>query len=314
MFEAPFSTRRTEPLLPNRGTVFFNPSSGAKLPQAQQDALRSAASEAGLEVIDLTRDVSVTGTIREKLSRGQRLFVAAGGDGTVNHVIQGLVQHPDGVLGVIPVGTYNHFAKDLGIPLEWRKALQVAVSGDTRQIDSARINDRYFVNNVSLGLYPEMVARREERGRDYPRWKSRLFAMYGTLQRYPHVTLAIETAHHHEVVRTHVFMVSNNSYDLSRIGIEAPRSTLEEGRLSVYWLPHLPRIRLMKFVASYLAGRVRHAPGFRSFRTARLRVQSSHGALRVGIDGELFTLETPLIITSVPQSLLVRVPKDAAGV
>lgn len=262
----------------------------------------------------MTREVHVTQTIRERLNRGQRLVVAAGGDGTVNCVVQALVQHPEGVLGVVPAGTYNHFAKDLGIPLDWRKALEVAVAGEVRQIDTARINERYFVNNVSLGLYPEMVARREERGRDYPRWKSRLFAMYGTLQRYPHVTLAIETAHHHELIRTHVFMASNNSYDLSRIGIEAPRTTLEEGRLSIYWLPHLPRIRLMRFVASYLAGRVRHAPGFRSFRTARLRVQSSHAALRVGIDGELFTLETPLMITSVPQSLRVRVPKEAGAV
>ncbi|HEY8847850.1 MAG TPA: hypothetical protein VIO12_01070, partial [Thermoanaerobaculia bacterium] len=105
-------------------------------------------------------------------------------------------------------------------------------------------------------------------------------------------------------------MVSNNSYDLSRIGIQAPRGTLEEGRLTIYWLPHLPRLALMRFVAHFLAGRVREAPGFRSFRTMRARMQSPRSRLQLGIDGEVFTMDTPLIITIVPKSLLVRVPRE----
>ena len=58
---------------------------------------------------------------------------------------------------------------------------------------------------------------------------------------YPHVTLAVEIGARHELIRTHVFMVSNNSYDLERFGVEAPRETLTEGKLSVYWLPHTSR-------------------------------------------------------------------------
>ena len=180
------------------------------------------------------------------------------------------------------------------------------MSGETRD-RRARVNDRFFVNNVSIGLYPELVAHARRSGRDYPRWKARLFAAYATLRQYPHVPINIETEHHQEVIRTHVFMVSNNSYDLSRIGVDAPRPTLSEGRLSVYWLPHLPRVALMRFVAHFLAGRVSQAPGFRSFRTPQLKVQSRHPRLHLGIDGELLTLPTPLTITSVPQSLLVKV-------
>ena len=276
--------------------------------------MREAATAAGLDVIALSREVDAVKIVREGLARGQTLFVAAGGDGTVNCVVQALVQHPEGTLAVVPVGTYNHFARDLGVPLDWREALEVAVNGETRQVDAARINDRFFVNNVSIGLYPEMVARREAHGRDYPRWKARLFAFYGTLQRYPHVNLTVETAHHNENMRTHVFLVSNNSYDLSRIGIEAPRNTLQEGKLSVYWLPHLPRTALMKFVAKYLAGRVRQEPGFRSFRTARMRVQGSRPTIKVGVDGEVFSFATPLMITSVPLSLRVKVPSSREAV
>jgi diacylglycerol kinase family enzyme len=291
-----------------KGTLFLNPSSGVRSPATEKQALESAAREAGVDVVHLGPDVNVAEIVRARMREGMRLFVAAGGDGSVNHVIQALV-NSDGVLGVVPTGTYNHFAKDMGIPLDWHEALDVVLNGDTRQIDTARVNDRYFVNNLTMGLYPDLVRRREAKGRDYPRWKARLYAFYMTLRSYRHVTFTVETEHHQEVVRSHMFMVSNNSYDLSRIGIEAQRSTMTEGRLSVYWLPHLSRYELMKFGAHYLAGRVTSAPGFRSFRTVRMKVQSIHPQLRAGLDGEVFTFETPLVVTSVPQSLLVRVPR-----
>jgi YegS/Rv2252/BmrU family lipid kinase len=292
----------------SKGTLFFNPSSGVKLPAAELSAMRDAARDAGLEVIHLTRDVDVVQTVRERMDRGQRLFIAAGGDGTINHVVQPLV-HSEAVLGVIPAGTYNHFARDLGIPLDWRSALEVALTGTLQQVDTGRVNERFFVNNVSMGLYPELVAKREEHGRDYPRWKARFWAAYHTFRKYPHVTVTVETEHHHDVIRTHVFMVSNNSYDLSRVGIAAPRATLSEGRLSVYWLPHLRRLELMRFAAQYLRGRVREAPGFRSFRTSRMKMQTPRDHLHLGMDGEVLSMRTPLVITTVPQSLLVRVPR-----
>ena len=289
--------------------MFINVSSGPRFLHGELPALEDAARTAGLEVIHLARNLDVPGIVRDHMRRGRGLFVAAGGDGTINSVIQALV-NSDAVLGVIPIGTFNHFARDLGLPLDWRKALEVAISGTTRQVDAARVNDRFYVNNVSMGLYPELVARREEKGREYPRWKARLYAIIVTLQKYPHVSLTVETEHHQEVIRTHVLMISNNSYDLSRIGIQAPRETLEGGRLTIYWLPHLPRLALMRFIAHYLAGRVKETPGFRSFRTMRAKMQSSRKHLQLGIDGEVFTMDTPLIITIVPQSLLVRVPRE----
>src|SRR4029079_5120656 len=212
---------------------------------------------------------------------------------------------------VIPIGTFNHFAKDLGIPLDRREALDVALNGPAKRGDPGRANDRFFVNNISMGLYPELVARREAKGRDYPRWKAGLQAGWATRQKYPHVSFTVETEHHQEVIRTQLFLVSNNSYDLSRIGVEAPRSTLSEGRLSVYWLPQLNRLELMKFGAHYLAGRVRTAPGFRSFRTSKMKMQSARGHLSVGVDGEVFSFEMPLVVTIVPQSLTVKVPRGA---
>lgn len=295
--------------MPAKATLFLNRNAGEKLPPGELDELRAACASSGVEIVELSSQIDCSEEIRARMRRGTKLFIAAGGDGTVNHVLQPVV-HSDAALAVLPLGTYNHFAKDLGVPLDWRAALDVALNGASRQVDTGRINDRSFANNVSLGLYPELVARREERGRDYPRWKARLYAFYTTLRKYPHVTLAVETDHRHEVIRTHVFMISNNRYELERFGIEASRSSLTEGRLSVYWLGHTSRWRLTRMVARYAAGRVKTIDGFRSFATLRMRVQSSRAKVKVGIDGELFSLATPLIVTAAPQSLLVRVPRE----
>jgi len=292
-----------------KGTLFFNPSSGFRMPAPEVESFRTECADAGLEVIDVKPEVDIGATMHSQIERGRNLFVAAGGDGTINHVLQALV-HTDAILGVIPVGTYNHFAKDLGIPLGWRDALEVATSGRTRQIDAGHINDRFFVNNISIGAYPELVSKREERGRDYSRWKARLYAAIATFQTYPHESFAVESANHREAIKTSLFMVSNNSYDLSRMGIEAGRNTLEEGRLSVYWLPEMPRLQLMKYAAHYLAGNVRTAPGFRSFRTSRMKIYSARKKMRAGVDGEVFEFDVPLVITIVPQSVLVKVPRQ----
>jgi diacylglycerol kinase family enzyme len=291
--------------------MFFNPSSGAKLTPDEATELRERARSQGIEVIDVTPGIDISATIREQLGQGRRLFMAAGGDGTINHVVQALVRS-EASLAVVPIGTYNHFARDLGIPLDWREALEVALDNNVRQVDVARVNDRYFVNNLSIGLYPDLVVRREARGRDFPRWKARALGMWGTLRRYPHVSLTVDSEQHHEAIRTHMFMVSNNSYDLSRLGIDTPRPHLTEGRLTVYWLPHMPRLALMKFAAHFLAGAVTRTPGFRSFRTAVMKVNSRRPHLHVGVDGEVFAITTPLVITSVPQSLVVKVPHETA--
>ncbi len=297
------------PKLPAQATLFLNRNAGAKLPPGELDELRATAAAADVEIVTLSEEIDCSREIRERIGSGTKLFVAAGGDGTVHHVLQPLV-HSDATLAVLPLGTYNHFARDLGVPLEWREALDVALNGATRQVDTGRINERYFVNNLSIGLYPELVARREERGRDYPRWKARLYAFYTTLRKYPHVTLAVKTEHRSEVIRTHVFMVSNNRYELEQFGIEASRESLSEGKLAVYWLDHASRWKMAGIVARYAAGRVRTIEGFGSFRTLRMKVQSSRAQLKVGVDGELFSLPTPLMMTAAPQSLLVRVPRE----
>ena len=288
--------------------MFFNPSSGAQ--KVNPEEVRAEAAAAGLEFVRVGPAVEVEIDVRHRIQRGQKLFIAAGGDGTINHVAQPLV-NTKAVLGVLPIGTFNHFARDLSIPLDWRKALRIAVSGPARNIDVGRVNERFFLNNISLGLYPEIVEYREKLRDSGNRLKAIAFAAWRALQKYPHVSLIVETPHRSEAIKTHVFMVSVNPYDFSRIGLIAPRTSLQGGRLSVYWLPHLPKHQFIRVLARYVAGKIGEGT-FKVTHTIHLRVQSSRSSIAVGMDGEVFRMKSPLAISIAPQSLAVKVADSRA--
>ena len=286
-----------------RGAVYFNPSSGSQ--KANRDEVRELATSAGLDFLEIGSGVEVEADVRRRIQGGQKLFIAAGGDGTINHVAQPIV-NSSAILGILPIGTFNHFARDLSIPLDWRSAWDIAMKGPVRHIDVARANDRYFLNNISLGLYPEAVEHREKLRGSQSKIKAVAFATVHALRKFPHVSLTLETPHRVEAITTHVFMVSVNPYDFSRIGLVAPRTDLQGGRLSVYWLPHMPKLEFIKVLAAYVSGTIEEGR-FRVTHTPKLRIQASKSYLHVGMDGELFKIPPPLTVTIAPQSLPVRV-------
>src|SRR5689334_15320654 len=105
-----------------------------------------------VEIVALRQGQNPAEAAREAGSRAS-VVVAAGGDGTVSSVASGIVDSP-AALGILPLGTLNHFAKDLHIPLGLREAVDVVVAGDIARVDAGSVNGRLFVNNVSLGVYP----------------------------------------------------------------------------------------------------------------------------------------------------------------
>ncbi len=288
----------------------MNPASGtADKERAEQ--VRAAAAAAGLDVLALVKGLDIHAEVRARIERGQKLFVAAGGDGTVHAVTQPLVG-TDGELAVLPVGTWNHFARDIRVSLDWREALEVALRGEVLQVDVGRVNDRFFVNNLSLGFYPELVQHRE-RYRHYGKYRAYLHAASAAMKNFPRVALAVEAPNLFETIRTHLFMVSVNAYDLDQPGFIAPRQTLDGGTLSVYWLPEIPKLRFIRSVGRYLRGKTTADGAIRSVRTTRLRVESARPSMRVGLDGELHQVSTPLVISIVRRGLNVRVPRNTAG-
>ena len=289
-----------------RGALFINRTSGSA-DAARADAIKAAATDAGIEPVDLHPGLDLFAEIRGRVDRGERRFIAAGGDGTVNAVVQPLVG-TEGELAVLPVGTWNHFARDIGLELDWEEAMKVALNGEVRQIDVGRANDRFFVNNLSIGLYPELVQHREKLRR-YGKWRAYLKATRAALRKFPHVALSIETPHRLETIKTHVFMVSVNPYDLTLPGVMAPRKTLDGGSLSVYWLPHMPKLEFIMTVARYFRGRTQGEGTIRSLQTTQLRIQLPESKVRVGLDGELRDLAVPMSISILRGGLNVCVPR-----
>jgi diacylglycerol kinase family enzyme len=286
------------------GAVYFNPSSGQRLISATE--LREELPPY-LELVEINGDLDVTRDVLRRQGEGQRLFVAAGGDGTVYHVCQPVV-NTDSVLGILPLGTFNHLASDLGIPMEWPKALSVAIEGATREVDVGKVNGIYFANNMSLGLYPSMVEKRERLRARHRKWIAYPLALLSTLKNLPRLSMVMEALPHLEVVRTHLFFVAANPYNLSRLGIIAPRESFEAGRLSVYWLPDTSGVRLVQALLRYARGKAATIRKLRRLQTAELIVRSSQPTLRVGMDGEVRELDQPLRISVVNKGLRIRVP------
>jgi len=269
--------------------------------------LRDRAREAGLEIAEIRPDLDIEALVADRIDSGRRLFIAAGGDGTIHHLLQSVVG-TSAVLGVIPLGTVNHLARDLGIPLEWRAALEVALTGTEREIDVAVVNGRYFVNNMMLGFYPSMVYHRERLRGTRGKWGAWAQAGWAALRTFPHIALALESPHHLEAIRTQLFTVAVNAYDLSQPGMVAERTTLHRGRLAVYWLPFMNRLAFARTVARYARGSALEIEGFRQMETSRLRISSARPRFRMAIDGELVEMSPPLTISIVPRGLNVRLP------
>jgi diacylglycerol kinase family enzyme len=292
-----------------RGILFLNPRAGT-FAAGDESALRTLAYENDLRVVDVQPGIDVRAIVREALDAGLRAFVAAGGDGTIHFVAQALVG-TEGVLGVVPIGSVNHLARDLRIPVDdWRAALDIAVRGELRQIDVGRINGRYFLNSVMLGLYPTISEYRERFRSLHSRWRAYLKAGRLALHHFPHVTLVVEHDGKVETFRTQLFVVAVNSYDLSQVGMVSPKTTFNDGRLSIYSLDFMSRLQFVRAAAKYFRGKIADVPGFRSIRTAALRVDTGKRKLRISVDGELIDLQTPLQIAAVPSSLLVRAPAE----
>lgn len=272
---------------------------------AEEEAMRELARENGLRAVDVEPGVDVRAIVRETLASGLHDFIVAGGDGSVHHVAQALV-NTEGILGVVPVGSVNHLARDLDIPLTWREAFDIALNGTVRQIDVGRVNGTYFLNSVMLGIYPTISVYREHFRSMHSKWRAYAKAGRLALRQFPHVTLVLELNGRVETLRTQMFVVAVNSYDLTATGLVAPKTSLTDGRLSIYSLSFMSRWQFIRAAAKYFRGRIHDVPGFRSVRTAQLRIDTGRRRLRVSVDGELLELETPLQIAAVPASLLIR--------
>lgn len=290
----------------SRGILFLNARAGSFSP-ADESELRTLSAENGLRVVVIKEGIDLREIVTTALGQGLRSFVVAGGDGSIHHVAQSLVG-TEGVLGILPIGTVNHMARDLLIPVNWREAFNIAVRGSIRQIDTGRVNSTYFLNSVMVGIYPTLTDYRERFRSTHSKWTAYAKAARLAMRQFRHVTLILELDGRVETIRTQLFVVSINAYDLSQTGMVALKTALDDGRLTIYSFGFLSRIQFIRAAAKFYRGKITEMDGFRRIRTRQLRVDFAPDALRISVDGEVSDVAPPLQISAVPSSLLVRVP------
>jgi diacylglycerol kinase family enzyme len=238
--------------------------------------------------------------------------VAGGGDGTVRTVAQELAGS-DVALGVLPLGTLNHFARDLGLPLDIPGAVSVIAGGVTAAIDAAAVNGRIFVNNSSIGLYPTMVRARERLLRHSRRkkWLAMALALLHVLRRPVARRLTIEAADFVTPYRTPFAFVGNNVYDMTRTAL-GRRATLSGGELCLFVAKPRGPLGLIGMLLRGALGRLDQAGDFEQHRVETATIRSRHRRLTVAMDGEICRLRTPLHYRIRPAALRVLVPPGRA--
>ena len=250
---------------------------------------------------------SITEIAAGAVRQGYDVVVAGGGDGTVNGVASALVA--TGVrLGVLPLGTLNHFAKDQKIPLEIDLAVETIISGKVKSIDVAEVNDRRFVNNSSLGLYPPVVRLRDAlRKSGYGKWPAFARAALVALARFPRLSIELHAdsgVHAHCV--TAILFVGNNKYEITLTQLGA-RKTLDEGKLWVMVSTAPSRFHLLLAFLSLIRGRDKTGH-VSTFEARNLVVNAKAAQVAVTVDGEVCLLRPPLNYRSLPKSVQVIVP------
>jgi YegS/Rv2252/BmrU family lipid kinase len=235
--------------------------------------------------------------------------VAGGGDGTVNTVASHLIG-TDKILGVLPLGTLNHFAKDLHIPLDLAGAVANIGAGHTTRVDVGEVNGRFFLNNSSLGIYPRIVDRREaarKNGRN--KWIALVSALLASLKRYAAFRVDISAAGRRLSRRTPILFIGNNEYRIEGSQFGA-RDHLDRGCLSLYVLHGNGAAGLLRFFSRALIGKAWRAKDFDALQARDIRVETRRKRRRVALDGEVYSLEMPLHYRIHPGVLPVFVPHE----
>lgn len=293
-----------------RVTVLLNRGGGAvradpKVGDKVAGALRAAGFDPDVELIAGGECAVRSRAIAE---RGDELLIVGGGDGSISAAASALVGTQT-LLGILPLGTLNHFARDLGVPTDLNDAAKLIASKKSRQVDVGEMNDRIFINNSAIGLYPLMVLDRDLQRRKLGRNKrlAMVVASVRTLARFGHQRLTLTVNDEKARVDTPLLFVGNNDYRLD-LGAPGQRESVEDGCLSVYVMRKKTRRGFIAASVRALFNRNREDDMVRLEHVERLRVDSKRSVLAVSVDGEVVGAETPLTYKIRKKALRVIAP------
>ena len=277
------------------------------------EQVTQAFTDAGASVeVTPTSGDELPGAMRAIWDGDQRpdAIVVAGGDGTVSSAA-GVAAGTDLVVAVLPMGTFNHFAKDLGVPTDLGEAASSLVTGEVRHVDVGKVNDRVFVNNAALGVYPAMVAVRDDirRRRGWGKIRAVPVAALRTLRAFPvhRFDLRGPDRFRRDRVRTPFVFVGNGAYD-DEAGRVGDRTDLTNGQLGLYMAQVVSRWGLVRTVLRTIVSGAQAARNLERTQLSEVVITSRLHQVRMALDGEVTWMATPLRFRSMPGALRVLAP------
>jgi len=291
--------------------IIINAASGTDDKETLRDKLAELFAARGLapEISLVRKGQDVQELAARLLKQGHSPIVAGGGDGTIGAVAS-VLRGQQTPLGVLPLGTLNHFAKDLKIPLDLEGAVGVILDGNIEEVDVAEVNQHIFINNSSLGLYPSIVHQRQQQQQRLGRgkWPAFIWAALSVLRRYPFIDVRL-TADDVELKRRTPFVfIGNNEYQMEGVNIGA-RSCLNGGKLSLHVAHRTGRWGLLRFALRALLGTLRHENDLDMLCAKEIWIETRRKRLRVATDGEVSIMEMPLHYRIHPRGLRVLAAK-----
>jgi diacylglycerol kinase family enzyme len=280
-----------------RGLIFVNPTAGGGT-----DVDELIEKFEGHDIVECEPG-DVGDRVRAALGADDKpAFVGiAGGDGTIRSAVEVLLDvSPSTPLLAVPTGTRNHFARDLGLE-EIDDAVAAVKAGRTRSVDAVRVNDTWFINNSSVGVYPRLVAHREARESRMPKGVAAIVAAWHQLRFGRRISVGVDGT----PVKAWAVFVGNDCYGESLRELTG-RERMDEGVLDVRIARADRRLSRLRIVGAVLVGRVPQSPLIDRKRCTAVQLDMGH-RVEVALDGEITPMESPLQYESRPGVLTVLV-------
>ncbi len=299
-----------------KAAVILNAAAGSdagRRDSSGADRVRAAFQRAGLEAIIVAPErESFLAAVQDAVASDSDTVVLGGGDGTLSAGALAMIGGAK-PLGVLPLGTLNHFAKDAGIPMDLDSAVETIKAGHMVDVDVGEVNGRIFLNNSSIGLYPIAVAEREElRHRNGGgKWLAMIQASADVFRRFPLLEVTLPMEGRAVRLTTPFVFVGNNRYEMSLLTL-GTRANLQGGELSVYIPQNGGRMGLLRLAFRALLGRLDQERDFHSTMVPSIEIRTRRRSLRVSLDGEVARMTSPVRFTLRPRALRVLAPPRAA--
>jgi len=250
----------------------------------------------------------MTSAIRAAMEKNPDAIFVGGGDGTVS-TAAGLLVETGIPLGILPLGTLNHFARDLGLPGDWCDAVNAQTTAQRRAVDVGEVNGRVFINNCSLGSYAQAVRQRDalQSEHGHGKWRAMLVASIAVFRALRRLRLQIEMPATSLALRTPFVVISNNQYS-GRVFGPSLRPRLDAGLLWLYTTRAKRRTTMLRLVLQTLLHRIDETEALETHAMTETVITTKQSALPIAADGEVIDVEPPLRFRIRPAALHVLAP------